>query len=798
MEMMEPIYPNKQEKLPSGENQPLETNSTANVGSSFWHRFLLVQGIGWLGGLGMVGSSIVWAQNRTSSDAIVISQIPDTMPKAMPSDPAPEAPARTAPASSRRDPARPNQRSRSRRQAPNSSSVANNNNSYIDPTDYSLGATTRRNSPGRSYEPPSSVVLTERSTGCERVVQGRGIAGSRCVNAEASARTRVRRNAVATNSSSNLRRQRIRDIPTASEIETPRRSYRASRRPVQIQVPAPSYRVSRRPVQIEVPAPSYRVSRRPVQNETPVRSYRVSRRPVQNETAPRSYRVSRRPVQNQTPVRSYRVSRRPVQNETPVRSYQLSRLPRPIENDEQPRANRINSLPRSYQSNRQTDRQVASNQNISQPKPRSVTEAAIAQANIGPVTIAPKRLDIPKKPTLNQPNPNSIQNQNGINSDRISPNPFPNYYTHRNSLEAPVRISTLPIVFPLAVPAQITSFFGWRIHPISGDRRFHAGTDIGAPMGTPVLAAYAGRVAIADFMGGYGLSIVLRHNQDTQETLYGHLSELFVRPGQWVEQGMEIGRVGNTGNSTGPHLHFEVREKTPQGWVAMNPSIQLESSLAQLAKTLQIAQIAQKFNPKLNIAQLPKLQPNQLPQSAIPNRLPSEGLPPKFQEPNSHVIDLPPSKDLKTYSQLPQPRAIESNVQLPEISLPKVAQTTSQLPEIPIPKVQETNSQLPEISVPNPLEVISELPEIAITKVAEYSSQVTEVSLPKVPEINVQLPEMTLPKVAEPNPDLPNITMPIAKRFEVAVPKLEPIGSQIKEVLLLKFQPSNILSQIRG
>jgi murein DD-endopeptidase MepM/ murein hydrolase activator NlpD len=143
------------------------------------------------------------------------------------------------------------------------------------------------------------------------------------------------------------------------------------------------------------------------------------------------------------------------------------------------------------------------------------------------------------------------------------------------------------LIFPLAIPAIITSAFGWRVHPITGTPRLHSGTDLGAPLGTPVLAAYAGNVAIADFLGGYGLTVALQHNKQTQETLYAHLSEVFVKPGEWVEQGAVIGRVGSTGSSTGPHLHFEFRQQTPDGWVAMDAGSQLEYALAQLIQTME-------------------------------------------------------------------------------------------------------------------------------------------------------------------------------------------------------------------
>ena len=139
------------------------------------------------------------------------------------------------------------------------------------------------------------------------------------------------------------------------------------------------------------------------------------------------------------------------------------------------------------------------------------------------------------------------------------------------------------IVFPLSMAAPITSLFGWRVHPITGDRRFHAGTDLGAPTGTPILAAAKGQVESANWLGGYGLAVIINHSS-AQQSLYGHMSEIFVQPGQWVEPGTVIGRVGSTGNSTGPHLHFEIRHLTQNGWVAVDPGVQLEGGLSQLAQ----------------------------------------------------------------------------------------------------------------------------------------------------------------------------------------------------------------------
>ena len=86
----------------------------------------------------------------------------------------------------------------------------------------------------------------------------------------------------------------------------------------------------------------------------------------------------------------------------------------------------------------------------------------------------------------------------------------------------------------------------------------HNGIDIAAPYGTTVRAAAEGKVAVAGWSGGYGRCVLIRH-ADGSETLYGHNSQLLVSPGQWVKQGEPIAKVGSTGNSTGNHVHFELR-----------------------------------------------------------------------------------------------------------------------------------------------------------------------------------------------------------------------------------------------
>ncbi|MBM5815062.1 MAG: M23 family metallopeptidase [Cyanobacteria bacterium K_Offshore_surface_m2_239] len=127
------------------------------------------------------------------------------------------------------------------------------------------------------------------------------------------------------------------------------------------------------------------------------------------------------------------------------------------------------------------------------------------------------------------------------------------------------------LIFPLIGAAVPTSPFGWRQHPILGSWIMHSGNDYAAPEGTPVVAALSGQVVSSGDAGGYGLAVEIEHGKPSRRTLYGHLSEIYVRPGDSVRQGEVIGRVGSTGLSTGPHLHFELRLPQNGGWVAIDP-----------------------------------------------------------------------------------------------------------------------------------------------------------------------------------------------------------------------------------
>ena len=108
------------------------------------------------------------------------------------------------------------------------------------------------------------------------------------------------------------------------------------------------------------------------------------------------------------------------------------------------------------------------------------------------------------------------------------------------------------------VSGEITSPYGYRVHPIWGTTIYHSGIDIGVDEGTPVHAADGGVVVWSGWMGGYGYAVVIDHGNGLS-TLYGHNSELAVEEGQSVAKGQVISYAGSTGNSTGPHVHFEVR-----------------------------------------------------------------------------------------------------------------------------------------------------------------------------------------------------------------------------------------------
>ena len=133
----------------------------------------------------------------------------------------------------------------------------------------------------------------------------------------------------------------------------------------------------------------------------------------------------------------------------------------------------------------------------------------------------------------------------------------------------------MPVALQSPLQGRITSEFGLRNDPIHGQQRQHHGVDIAAPRGTPIGAAATGTVVFAGRKGGYGNTVIVEQ-ADGKQTMYGHAEQLLVKVGERVEAGQNIATVGSTGRSTGPHLHFEVRENGQ----AINPFTTLAKDFA--------------------------------------------------------------------------------------------------------------------------------------------------------------------------------------------------------------------------
>lgn len=119
-------------------------------------------------------------------------------------------------------------------------------------------------------------------------------------------------------------------------------------------------------------------------------------------------------------------------------------------------------------------------------------------------------------------------------------------------------INSKNTAFPTVKGSSITSGFGWRIHPITLERKFHSGIDFGAKQGAAIYSFEPGLVEFVGWKGGYGKTVIVNHGEG-KSTLYGHASKIVVRKGERVVAGETIAKIGSTGNSTGPHLHFEIR-----------------------------------------------------------------------------------------------------------------------------------------------------------------------------------------------------------------------------------------------
>ncbi|MGG4606122.1 M23 family metallopeptidase [Paenalcaligenes sp. Me131] len=136
----------------------------------------------------------------------------------------------------------------------------------------------------------------------------------------------------------------------------------------------------------------------------------------------------------------------------------------------------------------------------------------------------------------------------------------------------------VPTVHPVDV-SYMSSPFGWRIHPITGRQKLHEGMDFAAPIGTPIVAASGGIVIESRYKPGYGKTVEIDHGNGLV-TRYAHASSLIAKLGDVVEKGQLIARVGNTGQVTGAHLHFEVlRQGTPIDPASFLPKVDESNTL---------------------------------------------------------------------------------------------------------------------------------------------------------------------------------------------------------------------------
>ncbi|MCY9516424.1 M23 family metallopeptidase [Paenibacillus apiarius] len=152
--------------------------------------------------------------------------------------------------------------------------------------------------------------------------------------------------------------------------------------------------------------------------------------------------------------------------------------------------------------------------------------------------------------------------------------------TLKQALTKQTTIAGTPSIWP-TTSRRITSSFGYRQDPLNGRAAFHAGIDIGGEMGDPVYAAADGEVTEAGFNSGRGNYIIVRHVNQL-ETWYMHLQRIDVKAGERVAKGDEIAKVGTTGRSTGPHLHFQIVQKSepidPLPFVGNAPSVKSAAS----------------------------------------------------------------------------------------------------------------------------------------------------------------------------------------------------------------------------
>lgn len=153
------------------------------------------------------------------------------------------------------------------------------------------------------------------------------------------------------------------------------------------------------------------------------------------------------------------------------------------------------------------------------------------------------------------------------------------YVSDENEIPSNVSVNSYTLNKKMFLPAkgEITSPFGVREHPISGEMRFHAGVDIANDLGTPIYSAFDGVVTVADYDAWNGNYLKILHDNEIL-TVYCHCDKLLVKKGDIVKQGEKIAEMGSTGSSTGPHLHFEFRIKN----VSYDPESAMNEAVSEV------------------------------------------------------------------------------------------------------------------------------------------------------------------------------------------------------------------------
>lgn len=191
-------------------------------------------------------------------------------------------------------------------------------------------------------------------------------------------------------------------------------------------------------------------------------------------------------------------------------------------------------------------------------------QAFAAAADEGPA--APIAAPLPPRPALLPPE-TSVASLINLSAAPAPSQPGPLPWAHLH--------------YPLAEPASGIDPYGWRWSDSRQIWRMHAGQDLLAPAGTPVLAMLPGRVLLVDTLDGYGLSVLLDHGGGWQ-SLYAHLSVAEVTAGAALPAGAPLGQVGATGRATAPHLHVELRRRSGDGMVAVDPTALLSEAIPAL------------------------------------------------------------------------------------------------------------------------------------------------------------------------------------------------------------------------